>query len=632
MSTSTAVRRRRVLAGGVTLVVVAAVLVVAVRPFGGGASSGGSVKPVATSGPPGSIELRPGFTLSWKQGAFADQGSVRGSEIASPSPPPDWFEPSGKPVEVTVEGARSQPLDLKWAPPSSPGGDSVPVVLHWDATDKAWSVVASGQAGAPATGATTSFSPHWPGWANPKKLAAAVTNLVHSVLGKRTQPPGCSGGPSWAELSPPAIDVVLTCLTTNRSADGTERAEVQLKNNRGYLLEVPVPHGVAYASVEGQPELIRAAVRAFTGRDSVLLSPGQLMTIGFTQPSVGAPVRIDAAPTVVAIAAQLVTELVADSNGLAAVVKAMSDCKVAPNVPFDVKPAINSVGDVGRAMLSCFASLFADPARARQLALEVVAAEAKVDTTAAAADRGLLTKVDELAGKVRFVAVAIKVVDVGSDLIDYVADDWTNHRTGDYTGMSSQLSLKGSKTTAGGATCSANDLADGVAASGARRPTEVREIRCNSGWAIAVVIDPVTGSTDGTNLFHSTSGAWRVLTNLDGFCVSELESQYGVPDAVLRQLVGSFPLRNCSPSSSVSPSSNSCGDSQQIATELGSTFQGHWPSYAHWVDASDFEQYAKPKIVDLATRCGKTFASDVVNNMNVVGPTNRAFIAWIDGA
>jgi len=333
---------------------------------------------------------------------------------------------------------------------------------------------------------------------------------------------------SWAELSPPAIDVVLTCLTTNQGADGTRRAEVQLKNNRGYLLEVPVPHGVAYASVDGQPEAIRAAARVFTGRDSVLLSPGQLMTIGFTQPAVGLPVRIDAAPTVVALAAQLVTELVADSNGLAAVVKAMSDCKVTPNVPFDVKPAINSVGDVGRAMISCFASLFADPARARQLALEVVAAEAKIDTTTTAADRGLLTKVDELAGKIRFIAVAVKVIDVGSDLIDYVGDDWTNHRTGDYTGMSSQLSLHGStnstpSTTSDAAPCTGQALAAGlrtwiVQVDGPVGHQQVMYKVCMDGFA-AVLWQRIPGGEGQlrTAFLVARQGRWEFVGTQDRF-------------------------------------------------------------------------------------------------------------------
>ena len=406
-----------------------------------GPAPASSSKSVSTGADAGTLELRPGFTVAWGQGTFTSPGRIRSSEITSPGRPPDWFTPDGSPLDISVDGTHGT-LDLRWHPQHQPPADGlVPVVLHWYADDKTWTVAASGPPGDVATGISATFSPHWPGWADVTKITDGVTNLVQATLGKRTDPPGCSGGPSWASLSPPAVDVVLTCLTTNHGADGVERAEIQLRNNRGYVLEVPVPPGAAYASVEGQPEVIRAATRVFTGRDSALLSPGQIMTIGFTRPAVGAPVRIDAAPTIVALAAQLTVDIIGETNALAAVVKALSDCKLAPNIAFTLEPDVHSVGDLLRGVVSCFASLFAEPSKARLLALEVVSDLAHIDMVTGAADRNLATKVDALTGKIRLLAVAIKVIDVGSDLIDYVADNWTNHRTGDYTGMSSQLSL-----------------------------------------------------------------------------------------------------------------------------------------------------------------------------------------------
>lgn len=425
------------------IVIVIVVLLVAVPACSRGGKSSGSVS-VDASARSGSVVLRPGFVLSWKDGVFTAPGKVAGASVEAPAPPPDWFVPDGKPVDVTVDGPRTGLLDVTWRPPGAPPSpDVVPVVLRWNDPSRSWEPIAIGDVAGGATGSSGSFSPHWPGWASPKKLADAVSGAVRDLLGKRTDPPGCSGGPSWAELSPPGIDVVLTCLTTNRASDGTERAEVQLRNNRGYMLEVVVPAGVAYAFVDGQPELIRAAARAFTGRDSVLLSPGQLMTIGFTQPDIGAPVRIDAAPTVNALAAYVITKTVDETDGVLAVIKTLADCALGTSLPFDLTPSIDSVAGVVRAGIGCFTKLLSDPFKAEQVALAVVGAQAGVDATTAASDLSLATKAAGLASKIRLVAVAIKAIDVGADLIDLAADNYVNSTAGDYTGMSTQLSLHG---------------------------------------------------------------------------------------------------------------------------------------------------------------------------------------------
>jgi hypothetical protein len=167
----------------------------------------------------------------------------------------------------------------------------LPVLLRHDPVE-GWYPIGTGTLSeSVAAGERTMLSPVSRGWAWVEKQAGGFSDGAQELLGKRADPTLCSGQPDWAEWTPPSQDLGATCATTNTN-DGIERAEIQLVNNRGFIVEVLAPESAAYVWVDGQPELARTAVRLFTARDSVLLLPGQRMSVGFDQPKIDAFVTV----------------------------------------------------------------------------------------------------------------------------------------------------------------------------------------------------------------------------------------------------------------------------------------------------------------------------------------------------
>lgn len=97
-----------------------------------------------------------------------------------------------------------------------------------------------------------------------------------------TTPLDCAPAPSWMALTA-TKNGFHTCVKNNPAA-GRDRAEVQIKSNRGYYIAVDIPVGAEYVWVSDQDDATRkilASVLRYDASKRVMLAPGQWMTIGF---------------------------------------------------------------------------------------------------------------------------------------------------------------------------------------------------------------------------------------------------------------------------------------------------------------------------------------------------------------
>lgn len=354
-----------------------------------------------------------------------------------------WFTAAGPPIEIHISAQLASPVTLSFSA-ESPIGGAFPVILrHGEA--HGWYPVAATAVGDDAVVERLWFSPHMFGWAH--GITEFVADTARGVLGDRSDPLQCSGPPPWAELSAPAQDVVHTCATTNvDSSTGTERVEVQLRNNRGVVLEVVVPAGVAYAFVDGQPEVVRRAVRDLTGQDSVLLPPGGFMTVGFAQPAVSRvdPITVTLSPfgLVFTLLEQLAGN---DHETLFGLLTTLRACTGVPiPSPLDVTPTVDNLVDAVGSLLTCAGNLLTDPASVATLAVEHLAGLVGRTVSDVIADASLAARADALAGRLRFVGAAVAVLTIGADVIDVVADLYGQTATSGINSMSPLIGLRGS--------------------------------------------------------------------------------------------------------------------------------------------------------------------------------------------
>lgn len=380
------------------------------------------------------LELADGLALEVEPGDFSGAGRVEAIVADVEAPEVAGFVPFADPIELVVDGVVESDLSLTMTAVVPDEGVGI-IFRHDDA--EGWYPIAVADDTGYVSVDRRSFSPLSWGWIKVQDLSASVSNSTRQLLGKRHSPPDCpEAPPDWFAVDVPAVDVVAVCATTNADPDGNSaRGEVRVVNNRGVVLEVQIPSGVAYAFVDGQPEVIREATREFTGRDSVLLAPGQLMTIGFTQPDVGSylPLRVDYTPE--AAIASVLLELVGTANGYAAIYVALAQCGLAPS-PLDVRLDVPDLQGIAQSALACFSSIASDQQAAGTLAAETVALLNGVDTTVAISDQAMAQTVDKLAGNLRKAARAVAVISVGSDLIDATSDLYLNKELGDFNSLS----------------------------------------------------------------------------------------------------------------------------------------------------------------------------------------------------
>lgn len=262
------------------------------------------------------------------------------------------------------------------------------------------------------------------------------------------------------------------------------------------MIEVVVPDGVAYAFVEGQPEPVRAAVRAVTGRDSALLRPGGFMTVGFTQPDQNQVVPIIVTISPVGVLVTLLEEIAGNSDSLFGVLATLGHCTAAPVPgPLDIAPTVGSLIDSARALLACAQDLLTDPEAVATLATEHIAGITGRSTVQVLANPATAARVDRLAGTLRLLGAAIATVAIGSDIIDTVADLYAQTATSGINSMSPLLGLRGrTQGSAAMAPCTEAAfeplLPPGIDMTG---PEDIYE--CDGRWAVVLAGDEnVSGS------------------------------------------------------------------------------------------------------------------------------------------
>jgi hypothetical protein len=371
-------------------------------------------------------DARHPLTVAVRPGQVAQKGSIS-SEAAAEAPPVlAGFTAAGQPVRITFNGMLAAPLTLAFGAGDDHRG-SAPDVLRYDA-GLGWYPIATGDVGGVASASRDRFSPHLPGWVDIGDWVSGQVDAARRWLTGRTTPPTCTRpAPGWARLDAPTLDVLLTCLTDN-PLDGVDRAEIVVKNHRGLTQEITIPPGVAYAAVEGQPERIRQLVRTLaSGADVVLLSPGDTMTVGFTQPAADRTVELTPHPSALALAGDLVFQL-ADlakepgKQGRVAALLAVAKCygangeKLAGVIP----TGLDAVTDLIKAVVACVAGRLAEPGAAVGLALDMLSVTTGLGRDVLMSDEALAPKVDALAGRLAFFAKLAK----GADLVRLAGLIW----------------------------------------------------------------------------------------------------------------------------------------------------------------------------------------------------------------
>lgn len=368
------------------------------------------------------------LTLTVEPGDFATPGSISTSDLRIPGPEADWFTPAGPTREVHVDGEPARPLEIGFDAGPAHAVD-VPVVWRQDPA-VGWYPVAVGDAGGRATADRTRFSPHLPGWADVTKWASDRLAGATRWFRGRTDPPQCtSASPKWASTIAPTLDILLTCAQTD-TADGVERVEVQVKNNRGLTQEIAIPDGVAYADVQDQPDFVRRLVRSIAGeRDVVLLPPGKRLSIGFVRPATDRDIQLVPQVSNVALAVDAIVHLsdLASIEGVDSYALAMVELLHCAGVDGDVLQGVlpttlDAVKTFVTKMGQCALEAGSDLLKATSLAEQYVALAQHVPQAIVQSDRAFTARVEQIAGRLRLAGTLLK----GFDLFRMATIVWEN--------------------------------------------------------------------------------------------------------------------------------------------------------------------------------------------------------------
>lgn len=368
------------------------------------------------SGAPMTIDVGSGMSISVDEGDLAESGVVRTRSVDVDLPEVAGFTPAGPPVEIDFAATLAAPVTLGFEGANGPR-DAIPVVYRLD-PDLGWYPVAFGEPGAPAMGERQFFSVHLPGWINPREWADSAIERFRG----RTDPPTCEDAPpSWATVSGPPVDILLACGTSNDADDGAERVEVRIKNNRGLMSQVALPAGLDFAFVEGQPEVIRAAIRRLAGdRDVALLPSGSFMSLGFRRPASSTTRSITPEPSQLAMVIDLFQAATDLSRGQQALSNihlgalALENCGLGRRALFDQPDSLGDFTALATEIGACLISFARDPGKAATIAAEAVAAINGIDVAVATGDRAFASQVDRLAGALRFGGSTFKGVALAS--------------------------------------------------------------------------------------------------------------------------------------------------------------------------------------------------------------------------
>lgn len=263
------------------------------------ASAGCSSDKKTARSPRGTVEVKVGAdgsvrgdvagvaTISGPAGSVAP-GTVITAAPAKPTDVPtevDGLAVSeiGEGLHVTVrKGRLLQPLTLTFAVEATPG--ETVVGLH-RTDDGVFELLPAVRVGDAFTVTTDRFSAV--SWIK-AKLLEPIGDFLAEKLAGRTSPSSCTDAPAWATATANPSGSTHSCVRAGKAlADGTAIAELEIKSNRGTFqwVELPATLPREYVWVEDQSDLTRSLMRKVWNRgDTVLLAPGQRMTVGYRQP------------------------------------------------------------------------------------------------------------------------------------------------------------------------------------------------------------------------------------------------------------------------------------------------------------------------------------------------------------
>lgn len=370
-----------------------------------------------------------------------------GQFTAQPSTvaPPQWasLSSTGTVRELKLTGDIVKPVTLTFTP-SSLKADDVPVLLRYT-KETGWYPLAVGDTGATSVAAErTHFSPITVAVAS---IGAAVTGLFGAAkrwFTGRTTPPRCGQAPGWADLKPAAIDILLTCIDTNRDGS-TVRTELKIKNNRGLTQEIEMPAGVAYADVEEQPERVRKFVRQVAGgRDVVLLPPGKTLTIGFTHPRLAREITITPKLSNLALAIELALRLAEYTSekpgaGIVTALVAADGCTFgdADTLHGRLATTKDAVTKFTTNLIKCFAGFISDQRKLVAIAQQIVSLETGRDLSIVESDAAFNPRVEAVVGKFKLLSKLATGL-VTADLARFAVTIWEGVATELQRALSSQ--------------------------------------------------------------------------------------------------------------------------------------------------------------------------------------------------
>jgi hypothetical protein len=343
--------------------------------------------------------------LAVEPGDVDGSGSIASTVSKEPPPTWPWFAAAGPPHDIQVRARLANPLTLTFAAGKRHAAD-LPLVLRKAGVD-GWYPVAVGDPGGVTRAERSRFSPHLPGWADPTRWFEGVADAIKRWPTGRTTPPVCaSSPPTWAEATMPALDILLSCISTNK-AGKVERVELMVKNNRAFTQEITIPSRVAYAAVEDQPEPVRKLVRSIAGgRDVVLLPSGKWLTIGFTRPQSTTEVVITPRLSHLALLTELLLQLGELSEergggGLVTAVVEIAECYgLESDIPSEaLDSGLAAVKNTLTKAADCLIKAAADPKKAIAIAQQVVSLQTSRPLSIVQSDASFNTRVESLAGK-----------------------------------------------------------------------------------------------------------------------------------------------------------------------------------------------------------------------------------------
>jgi len=375
-------------------------------------------------------------TIAGAAGSFRRSGSITITPETATFKPSGPIRSAGTGVEVTMRGTTLvKPLHVTFKANAGHAGE-VPIVAH-RADNGTWDYMTATRRGRSFAVRTSHFSLNVPAWLNVANWLHELGSLIASGVGGRTSPLTCTGAPSWFEYGRGYTDQVHVCAKDNPAADGTDRAELQIKSNRGQSLQVPIVGNPDYVWVEDQSDQARALLGTREGYDptrEVILPAGSTMTLGYLQPGTDENFTFDITATSgPALVDTLIRYLLEQLFGLATegtslfVPYFIASC----SADFNVGPASDVQISVPTFthLLSCIGNTVADQLDTPEKALPLVQ---QLGGNTADADM-LVSRAEAVSDAAAIIKVIVPVTQLFGSDIDTLASDLTNGVAGEVT-------------------------------------------------------------------------------------------------------------------------------------------------------------------------------------------------------